>query len=257
MTYYVDMPDQSFPTSIATADERQITIRGKDLTRDLMGETSFGEFFFFHLTGEMPSEPEQRIFDTLLITVVEHGITPSVIAARLTYDSAPEAVQGAVASGLLGAGSTFLGSMENAAEMVQEGVARVENGEDAIDVAQEMVKTKDQIPGFGHPLHGPTDPRTDRLFDVLDEEGFAGDYLAFIQDVQTATEEVFGTELLINATGAIGVGISELGLDPIVGRGIALVARSAGLVSHLNEEIEQPIARNIWDVVEERVEYHE
>lgn len=251
------MPDQSLPTSIATANERSITVRGKDLTSDLMGETSFGEFFYFHLTGDMPSEPEQRVFETLLITVVEHGITPSVIAARLTYDSAPEAVQGAVASGLLGAGSTFLGSMENAAEMVQEGVVRVEDGEDATEVAQETVEVKESLPGFGHPLHEPTDPRTDRLFEVLDEEGFAGDHLAFIREVQTATEKVYGTELLINATGAIGVGVSELDLDPIIGRGIALVARSAGLVGHLNEEIEQPIARDIWSIVEEDVEYKE
>lgn len=251
------MPDQSLPTSIATANERSITVRGKDLTSDLMGETSFGEFFYFHLMGDMPSESEQRVFETLLITVVEHGITPSVIAARLTYDSAPEAVQGAVASGLLGAGSTFLGSMENAAEMVQEGVVRVEDGEDTTEVAQEMVEVKDPLPGFGHPLHEPTDPRTDRLFEVLNEEGFAGDHLAFIREIQTATEKVYGTELLINATGAIGVGISELDLDPIVGRGIALVARSAGLVGHLNEETEQPMARDIWNIVEERVEYKE
>ncbi|MCY4729952.1 citryl-CoA lyase [Natronomonas gomsonensis] len=249
------MSSPSLPTNIATADEQNITVRGRDLTREMMGETSFGEFFYLHLTGEMPTESELRIFDTLLITVVEHGVTPSVIAARLTYDSAPEAVQGAVASGLLGAGSTFLGSMENAAEMVQEGVKRTANGEDATAVALEMVEKRERLPGFGHPLHEPTDPRTDALFELLEKEGFDGDYLAFMRAVQAATEEVYGTELLINATGAIGVGISELGLDPIVGRGIALVARSAGLVGHLNEEIEQPMARDIWAVVEDNVEY--
>lgn len=243
------------PTSIATADEQSITVRDRDLTRELMGEVSFGEFFYLHLTGETPTESELRVFDTLLVTVVEHGITPSVIAARLTYDSAPEAVQGAVASGLLGAGSTFLGSMENAAEMIQDGVARVADGEDATTVAAELVAERDRLPGFGHPLHEPTDPRTDRIFEVLEEEGLADDHVAFIRAVQTVAEDTYDANLPINATGAIGVGISELGLDPIVGRGIALVARSAGLVGHLNEEMEQPMARDIWAVVEDNVEY--
>lgn len=249
------MPTPSLPTSIATADEQSITVRDKDLTRELMGEVSFGEFFYLHLTGETPTESELRVFDTLLVTVVEHGITPSVIAARLTYDSAPEAVQGAVASGLLGAGSTFLGSMENAADLVQDGVSRVEAGGDKTDIANEMIAEMDRLPGFGHPLHEPTDPRTDRIFEVLEEEGFAGDHVAFIREVQAAAEAEYDTDLPINATGAIGVGISELGLDPIVGRGIALVARSAGLVGHLNEEMEQPIARDIWAAVEDNVEY--
>lgn len=249
------MSDYSLSTSIATADEQHITVRDKDLSRELMGETNFGEFFYFHLTGEMPTESELRIFDTLLITVVEHGVTPSVIASRLTYDSAPEAVQGAVASGLLGAGSTFLGSMENAAELVQDGVKRVENGEDKAAVAAEVVEERDRLPGFGHPLHEPTDPRTDKLFGLLEEEGFEGEHLMFLREVQAAAEDHYGTDLLINATGAIGVAISELDLDPIVGRGVALVARSAGLVGHLNEEMEQPMARDIWAVVEENVEY--
>ena len=243
------------PTSIATADKQSITVRDRDLTSELMGEVSFGEFFYLHLTGEEPTASELRVFDTLLVTVVEHGITPSVIAARLTYDSAPEAVQGAVASGLLGAGSTFLGSMENAAEMVQDGVARVADGEDVTAVAEAVVTERDRLPGFGHPLHEPTDPRTDRIFEVLNEEGFAGDHLAFVREVQAVAEDASDADLPINATGAIGVGISELGLDPIIGRGIALVARSAGLVGHLNEEMEQPMARDIWAAVEDNVEY--
>ena len=245
----------SLPTTIATVDEQHITVRDRDLTRELMGNTSFGEFFYLHLTGKMPTESELRIFETLLITVVEHGVTPSVITARLTYDSAPEAIQGAIASGLLGAGSTFLGSMENVAEMVQEGVERTAKSEDASAVALELVEEQEPLPGFGHPLHEPTDPRTDAIFELLEEEGFDREHLSFMRAIQSATEELYGTELLINATGAIGVAISELGLDPIVGRGIALVSRSAGLVGHLNEERERPIARDIWGVVGKSVEY--
>ena len=249
------MGEKPLHTSIATADEQRITIRGADLAEDLMGSVDFGEFFYFHLTGEMPTDSEARVFNTLLITVVEHGVTPSVIAARLTYDSAPEAVQGAVASGLLGAGKTFLGSMQDVAELVQNGVSRIENGESSEAVARDVVDAHDRLPGFGHPEHAPTDPRTDRIFEVLKEEGMDGPYLEFIGEVQDAAEERFGSRPLINATGAIGVGVSELGLDPIVARGIALVSRSAGLVGHLDEERREPMARELWDVVEENVDY--
>lgn len=251
------MSDRPIQTRIATSDADSITVRGRDLTEDLMGVTDFGEFFYLHLTGELPDESEQRLFNAMLVAITEHGITPSVIAARLTYDSAPESVQGAVASGLLGAGQTFLGSMENAAEMVQEGVERIEAGEDAEAVARDHVERYDRLPGFGHPEHGPVDPRTERLFELLDREGFPGDHRRYMRTVQDVAAETYGSRLLINATGAIGVGVSELGLNPIAGRGIALVARSAGLVGHLTEEMETPVARDMWAAIEDDVEYQE
>jgi len=134
------------PTSIATSDEQHITVRGKDLTSELMGELDFGSFFFFHLTGREPTASEARLFNAMLVSIAEHGITPSVIAARLTYDSAPEALQGAVSSGLLGAGETFLGSMENVATMLQDGIERVENGEALDAVAADVVASRDRLP---------------------------------------------------------------------------------------------------------------
>lgn len=245
------------PTSIATSDEESITIRGKDLTSELVGEYDFGEFFFFHLTGSEPTPGEGRLFNAMLVTIAEHGITPSVIASRLMYDSAPEAMQGAVSAGLLGTGETFVGSMQNVTEMVEAGVDRIEDGESREAVAKDIVTARDRLPGFGHPEHSPTDPRTDRLFELLEEEGLAGEHLALIREIQTAAETETGTHLLINATGAIGVVLAEMDLkaDAMAARGIALVARAAGLVGHINEEIEEPIARDIWGLVRENTEY--
>lgn len=245
------------PTDIATSDAESITIREKDLTSEIMGEYDFGGFFFFHLTGRDPTESEARLFNAMLISIAEHGITPSVIAARLTYDSAPEAIQGAVASGLLGAGQTFLGSMENVANMLQDGVERIEDGESRDAVAASIVEESDRLPGFGHPEHFPTDPRAERLFELLEEEDKAGEHLELLYAIQEHAEDTYDTTMLINVTGAIGTVIAEMDLevDAMAARGIALVARAAGLIGHLNEEIEDPIARDIWDLVGENVEY--
>jgi citrate synthase len=246
-------------TSIATSDEESITVRDKDLTDDLVGEYDFGEFFIFHLTGEEPTESERRLFNAMLVTIAEHDITPSVIASRLMYDSAPEAVQGAVAAGLLGTGETFVGSMQNVTEMIEKGVDRVAEGESMDAVAESIVDERDRLPGFGHPEHYPTDPRTDRLFELLEEEDMAGDHLALIECIQDVAEETYDTHLLINATGAIGVVLAEMDLnaDAMAARGIAIVARAAGLIGHLNEEIEQPMARDIWDLVLDHTEYQD
>lgn len=249
------MTEKRFLTSIATSDERSITVRDRDLTTELVGEMDFGEFFYFHLTGEDPTESEARLFNAVLVTIAEHGVTPSVIAARLTYDSAPEALQAAVSSGLLGAGDTLLGSMENVAAILQTGAERVEAGEDIDDVAREAVESYDRLPGFGHPLHEPTDPRSDRLLELLEEEGLAGDHVAFLEALHEAAKEQYGDDLVLNATGAIGAVVSELGMEPLAARGLALVSRAAGLLGHIYEEAEQPMARGIWDVVDEHVEY--
>jgi citrate synthase len=251
------MGDTELTTAICTSDKESITVRGKDLN-DLIGTLDFGEFFYFHLTGEIPSDSESRLFNAILVTVVEHGITPSVIAARLTHDSAPDAIQGAVSSGLLGAGGTFLGSMEDTAQMLEDGVDVATAEEAPIqDVAADIVAEYDRLPGFGHPLHDPVDPRTERLLTVVEEEDKATDYVELLRSIETEAQKVYDSNMMINATGAIGATVMELGLQPRIARGLALVSRSAGLVGHIDEEIRNPIARDFWTVIDDAVTYEE
>src|ERR1043165_9260174 len=117
---------------------------------------------YFQLTGREATQQQRVILDACLVTLMEHGLTPSAIATRLTYGSAPEALQGAVAAGLLGVGSTFVGSTEGCAVLL----ARLAAATDPRAEAQAIAAANKRLPGFGHPLHKPVDPRTVALLDL-------------------------------------------------------------------------------------------
>nr|MBC8241030.1 citryl-CoA lyase [Alphaproteobacteria bacterium] len=171
-------------TAICTADETSITVRGRDLCNELMGHVSFTEFFFLHVTGQAPTDDQVFFLDAVLVSLAEHGLTPSAQAARMTYAAAPEALQGAVAAGILGCGSVILGSAEVAADFLATGVARIAGGEDTAAVAHDMVAAnraaKRSLPGFGHPIHTPVDPRAVRLLQLAEERGVAGPHVAVL-----------------------------------------------------------------------------
>jgi len=221
----------------------RIVVRGKDLPGEILGTLNLGDMAFFELTGKVPDEKQSRLFNAMAVTLVEHGITPSALAARLTFLGAPEAMQAAVAAGLSGLGSVFVGSMEGAAKMLSEAVAR---GDDA----QKVIAQHKRIPGLGHHLHKPIDPRAVRLFEIARETGYYGKYCALM--------EAIGKEkgMVVNATGAIGALACELGLDWRAVRGIGVMARAVGLVGHLLEESRQPMAEAIWHQVEAQATQH-
>lgn len=245
-----------FCTGIGTADADSITVRGEDLIDDLIGQMDFTTFFYFHLTGERPTEAEKDMIDAILVTLVEHGITPSVIAARLTHLSAPESLQGAVASGILGAGNTYLGSMENTTAMLQRGDEVLRTTEKSVgEVASEIVAQREYIPGLGHPIHKPEDPRTERLFEIAQENGYDGRNTELFRQIHSLVQSDKTGPIPINASGAIGTIIAEMGLPPNTARGLSLVARTAGLIGHINEEREQPMGQDIWDLVDGQITY--
>ena len=192
---------------------------------------------------DLPNENESKIFNAMVVTLVEHGVTPSALAARLTYLGAPEALQGAVAAGLLGLGSVFVGSMEGVARILSEAV---EKGKDAKTVLAENRR----MPGLGHPLHKPLDPRSVRLFELARETGFYGKYCKLMEAL--ATER----NLTLNATGAIGALACELGLDWKIVKGLGVMARAVGLVGHILEETRLPMAEEIWHRVEDEASAH-
>ena len=237
----------------------RIVVRGLDLA-DLIGNVSLGDFAFLELKGRLPSAEESKVFNAITITLVEHGMTPSTIAARLTHLGAPEALQGAVAAGLLGMGDRFGGPAEEVARMLQESLRDVGEDADLLTLAEGIVarqrEAKRAVPGLGHPIHKPIDLRTPRLFEVAAANGFSGRYVELIQVVAEEATRSFGRELTVNATGAIGAIASELGFPWQICRGLAVMARAIGLVAHLQEEQSDPLATEIWARVEDEASEH-
>jgi citrate synthase len=221
----------------------RIVVRGKDLPGEILGHLNLGDMAFLELTGRTPSAAESKLFNALVVTLVEHGVTPSAIVARLTYLGAPEALQAAVASGLLGLGSVFVGSMEGVARILSDAVA---NGKDAKAVLAENKR----MPGLGHPIHKPIDPRSVRLFEIARETGHYGKYCRLMEDIAKTRG------ITLNATGAIGALACELGLDWKIVKGLGVMARAVGLVGHILEETRDPMATEIWERVEEESTAH-
>ncbi len=235
-------------------------LKGYDLSKDIIGKIDLGDMAFLMLKDRIPTKGESVVFNALLVTLVEHGITPNAIATRLTYWGAPESLQGAVAAGLLGLGSRFVGTIGDSARLVQEALKDSPPDTDLDAMARDIVDTyrqsKRPIPGLGHPVHKPVDPRTLRLFEIASENGFSGRYVQLMQLIGSEAERVHKWQLPLNATGAIGSIASELGIPWEVARGLGVMARAIGLVGHILEEMRQPMAQEIWFRTEEEATRH-
>ncbi len=247
-------------SDIAWSTRDRIEVRGKSLPDDILGKLNLGDMAYLQLTGRMPDARQSVVFNAIVVTLVEHGITPSALAARLTYAGAPEALQAAVAAGLCGLGSVFVGSMEGCARMLGEALPFDAPDTDLDSLAAHVVKTHVEagriVPGLGHPVHKPTDPRTPRLFQVAAENGYRGRYVALVEKIAAEACRVSGKELPLNATGAIGAISCELGFPWKIVRGFGVMARAVGLVGHILEESERPIALEIWQRVEDEATAH-
>ncbi|TRW94592.1 citryl-CoA lyase [Paracoccus sp. M683] len=237
----------------------KISVRGLDLPSEILGKMNLGDLAFLLTAHRKPTPEESRVFNAIVITLVEHGITPSAMVARLTYLGAPESLQAAVAAGLNGLGTVFVGSMEGASRLLYEALPaeRLGTGADLEAIAKDLVADyaarKQILPGLGHPLHKPVDPRTPRLFQIAAENGLSGEYVALMQCLQREAEAVRGKPLPINATGAIGAICCEFGFPWQIVRGFGVMARSIGLVGHILEERSDPIAFELWQRTEEEI----
>jgi citrate synthase len=221
----------------------------------VLGKVSLGDFAFLELKGRLPTPQESVVFNALVVTLVEHGMTPSAIAARMTYFGAPEALQAGVAAGILGMGNRFGGSIEQAARILQEALAAQTKDADLREIARKIVAdhkaNKNVIGGLGHPIHKPIDPRTPKLFAIAADNGFSGRYVKLMELIGAEATAAYGRELPVNATGAIGAIASELGFEWRVCRGLAVMARAIGLVGHLQEEMTDPMSAEIWARVDQ------
>ena len=241
-------------SEIAYSSANRIVVRGHDLV-DLIGNVPLGDMAFLELKGRLPTSQESTVFNAITVTLVEHGMTPSTIAARMTYLGAPESLQGAVAAGILGLGSRYGGSVEDIARILQTSLAATTAGADLRQVARDVVdeyrSARRLIPGIGHPEHKDVDPRVPRLFEVAAANGLSGRHVELVRLIGDEASSALGRNLPVNATGAIGAIASELEIPWQVCRGLAVMARAIGLVAHLQEEVADPMATEIWSRVEE------
>lgn len=230
--------------------------RDKDLVNDLIGEATFTEVMFLQIMGRKARPVDIKIVDAVLVTLMEHGLTPSAIASRLIYMSAPENLQGAVASGLLAVGSQFVGTMENCSILLDEIIASPNQQEAALAIATRYKDQKHPLPGFGHHLHKPDDPRSLKLLDLADSEpALERQYIDTLKLLGHAVDQVYARHITINATGAVAALLGAIGVPSRLMRGFAVISRAAGLVSHIAEEQNIPSGRFIWETIDQAIPY--
>lgn len=244
------MNDRSIRSELGWATRDRVVVRGYDLSGELIGRVDLGQMAFLELVGRLPDPSEAVMINAMLVCLVEHGLTPSALATRLTDLGSPGSLQSAVAAGILGLGDRFVGSIEGAARLLQTArpsASSVKSTEELADaIVDEHLGDGRAIPGLGHPLHRPADPRSVRLFELADEHGLAGPHVALIQAIGRSASERTGRELPVNATGAIAAIAVEIGLPWEACRGIGVMARAIGLVGHVLEEQRRPIAGELW-----------
>jgi citrate synthase len=233
-------------TAISTADAASITVRGRDLCSDLMGRLSFSAYFYLLLTGREPDENQLHFLDVLLVAIAEHGLVPTNQAARMTYDADPSSLQGAVAAGILGCGTVVLGTSELCGRFLVDARESVQSASgDSAETMRAMVAQiradGGKVPGFGHPLHKPVDPRAERILALADEKGVSGPHVGLARESVTAVQQVWGKPLPMNVSMAIAAVLLDLDFPPAMIKAIPILARTGGLLAHLAEESERPI----------------
>jgi citrate synthase len=258
------MSEPSYRTGIGTSELDSITLLGHDLAADLMGKVGFGELAYWLLANRRPTAGQQAMFDAVLVALADHGFTPTAISARLTLLSAPDSIQGAVASGLLGGGSRFLGVTEDCAHFLHGVIEEAgsppddEPGWDALALAAVSAQRAAGrlVPGLGHPVHKHGDPRTPVLSAMAREHQQFGPHLALFEAIGRVHPEVLGRTLPLNGAGVCGAVLADIEVPLGVVRGVALLARCAGLLGHIAEELRDPIAMEMYLNIDRHTDYH-
>jgi len=242
-----------FNSQIGGGDAHSISVRGHDLVNDLFNR-DFIDVLALELLGQFPSPELKRMLNLFLVSATDHGLTPSALSARLTLHGAPESMQGALAAGLLGAGSRFLGVIEYSARFLCDALPQQDSytDDELRHFAEECVKVnkaaKRKIPGVGHPIHVDGDPRCERMFEIARDCGFYGNYSRFAVALAAAAARQSGRKIPLNATGAKGAIVLDMGLTPELGKALTMIGRSVGLMAHIIEEQQNPIGQKVWDM---------
>ena len=235
-------------TRISKAYPDRVEVRGRDLAGELMGRLSFTEYFHLLLTGDEPTEQQRYFLDVLLVSIAEHGLMPTNVAARMTFAADPGSLQGAVAAGILGCGPVILGTSEECARLL---VSKRE----PLEVVRELQAAGEKVPGFGHPVHKPVDPRAERILELADERGVSGPHVARARAFRGAVHEVWDKPLTMNVSMPIAAVLLDLGFPAAAVKAVPILARTASLLAHLAEEQERPLGLALAVAAEEAVEY--
>ena len=239
-------------TAICGFDADTILIRGQNLVDDVMGQHSMTSAFLLQSLGKMPTARQVELVDLVLVTIMEHGLTPSAVASRLTLHGAPESLQGAVAAGLLGVGDRYAGTAALCGSILESLLAEDDKTAAAQALVADYRKRREPVPGFGHPIHTGKDPRVEKLLGYVDEDSAP---LAAAKALEAALSEALGRALVMNVSTVLAVLMLDAGLPATMMRGVILIARCAGLVGHLLEEIERPVGNALWRGAEGAVAY--
>jgi citrate synthase len=246
-------------SQISHAYRDRVEVRGRDLCGDLMGRLSFTEYFHLLLVGREPTEDQRFFLDLLLVAIAEHGMMPTNIAARMTLAADPGSLQGAVAAGILGCGPVILGTSEACAEMLEEAQGKVAVGATsaavAVDMARAFHDSGRKLPGFGHPVHRPLDPRAERILELADARAVSGPYVLLARSFRDAAAVAWGKPLTMNVAMPIAAVLLDLGFPSAAVKAIPILARTAGLLAHLAEEQRSPLGFLMAARAEEAVEY--
>ena len=245
-------------TAVSASNAEAIVVRGHDLCRDLIGHVTFTDHAWLLVCASLPSAAQRRVLDAALVAIAEHGLVPSVAAARMTLAAAPEAIQGAVAAGILGCGSVILGSAESAARLfadVQSRAAATGIEGAARAAIEDLRAARRAIAGFGHPLHKASDPRVARLLEVAAEAGLSGRHVEIARAIGALLPGITGKPLAMNVSGAIGAVLLDAGYPLLAVKGVPILARAASLIAHLLEEQERPIGFILADSGAASVDY--
>jgi len=239
-------------TSIGQAYPDRVEVRGRDLTGDLMGRLTFTEYFHVLLTGDEPTEEQRFFLDLVLVAIAEHGLMPTNVAARMTYAADPGSLQGAVAAGILGCGPVVLGTAAECARLLEQ----AESGSPE-DVVRGIHETGGKVPGFGHPVHSPVDPRAERILELADEHGVAGANVRLAGQLRDAVEQEWGRPLTMNVSLPIAAVLLDLGFPSSTVAAVPILARTASLLAHLAEEQERPLGLQLAAAAEAAAEYRQ
>ena len=244
---------------ISQAYPDRVEVRGHDLAGDLMGRLTFTEFFHLLLAGREPTDDERFFLDLLLVAIAEHGLMPSNVAARMTLAADPASLQGAVAAGILGAGPVVLGASESCARVLERAQEEVAAGGEPAAVARAFAGTThaagDKVPGFGHPVHRPLDPRAERILEFADARGVSGPHVLLARCLRDAVADVWDKPLPMNVAMPIAAVMLDLGFSSAAVKAVPILARTAGLLAHLAEERETPVGFLLAARAQEAIEY--